>query len=84
MTKFLAIGMPLVYVITAATLTPAKAVRRDDLGHLSPGATGDVSIISLDEQHVELEDVLGETVPFHQNLISQGTVQGGKFVHAAQ
>lgn len=78
MTKFLAIGMPLTNVICASTLAPAKAIRREDLGHLTKGATGDASIISLVDQHVELEDVLGETVRFGQNLIPVGRVSDGK------
>ena len=64
MTKFLALGMSLVDVIKAASLNPARAIRRDDLGHLTIGKTGDASIVTLKNQVIDLVDALGETVPF--------------------
>jgi len=84
MTKFLALGMPLVNVIKAASLNPAKAIRRDDLGHLTVGKTGDASIIVLKNQDILLEDALGETISFNQNIVPMGTIQDGKFVMAKQ
>jgi len=84
MTKFLALGMPLMDVIRAASITPAKAIRRDDLGHLTPGAAGDASVISLSKQQVDLEDALGKTLPFDHNLAPVGVVQGGKFTLTAE
>jgi len=84
MTKFLALGMPLVNVIKAASLNPAKAIRRDDLGHLTAGKTGDASIIVLKNQDLLLEDALGKTISFNQNIVPMGTIQDGKFVMAKQ
>jgi dihydroorotase len=40
MTKFLALDMTLPDVIRAATVAPADAMRRPDLGRLAPGAAG--------------------------------------------
>ena len=43
--KMMAIGMPLAEVIYRCTVTPARAIRRPDLGTLSPGADADVAIL---------------------------------------
>ena len=51
MSKFLCLGMKLDDVVRAATATPAKAIRRDDLGSLLPGSVGDASILRLSAVH---------------------------------
>ena len=43
--KCLAMGMPLQEVIFRCTVTPAKAIRRPDLGTLSEGAEADVAVL---------------------------------------
>jgi dihydroorotase len=79
MTKFLALGAPLGAVVRAATLAPAEAVRRPDLGRLAPGAAGDASVLRLEEAPVTLEDVLGETIEHPRRLVPVGTVMGGRW-----
>jgi dihydroorotase len=43
--KCLAMGLPLQEVIYRCTVTPARAIRRPDLGTLSPGAEADVAVL---------------------------------------
>jgi dihydroorotase len=43
--KMMAIGMPLSEVIYRCTVTPAKAIRRPELGTLSVGAEADVAVL---------------------------------------
>jgi dihydroorotase len=43
--KCLAMGMPLQEVIYRSTVTPARAIRRPDLGTLSEGADADVAVL---------------------------------------
>jgi dihydroorotase len=43
--KCLAMGMPLQEVIYRCTVTPAKAIRRPDLGTLSEGAEADIAVL---------------------------------------
>jgi dihydroorotase len=83
MTKFLALGMTLPEVIRAATVAPADAVRRRDLGRLAPGAAGDASVIRLAEIPTELEDVQGNLVPSRTRLVPEGMVIGGQWVETA-
>jgi dihydroorotase len=80
MTKFLALGMPLPDVIRAATLAPADALRRPDLGRLTPGAAGDASVIAIADQPVDLEDVQGNIIPSDTRLVPRGMVIGGVWV----
>ena len=80
MTKFLALGMPLDEVIRAATETPARALRRPDLGTLAVGAAGDASLIALEDREIALKDVLGELVKHPQRLVAKGMVLGGRWV----
>ena len=77
MTKFLALGMPLVDVIGAVTQAAAAALHRPDLGTFAVGATGDASVISLNQRVIELEDVLGETITHPELLVPKGIVMGG-------
>ena len=82
MTKFLALGIPLMDVIRATSIAPAKVLMRDDLGQLTPDLSKDVSIIRLKDQQVDLEDAVGKTMPFNQNIAPVGTVQAGKLILA--
>ncbi|MBD3678532.1 MAG: amidohydrolase/deacetylase family metallohydrolase [Rhodobacteraceae bacterium] len=79
MTKFMALGWTLPEVVEAASAAPARALGLPDLGHLRKGALGDVSVFREVEGAVELEDVLGETVPFDRRLTSVGIAVGGEW-----
>jgi len=46
MSKHLAMGMPLAEVITRSTVTPARAIRRPELGTMSVGAEADVAVLA--------------------------------------
>lgn len=77
MTKFRALGWSLPDVVEAASVAPARALRREDLGHLSPGATGDVSVIREEEGAIALDDVMGEVVNHNSCLKSVGIARAG-------
>lgn len=82
MTKFLALGWSMPEVIAAASIAPAKAIGRDDLGHLGKSAPAEASVIRLDPATVALEDVEGEVV-MHDGLLKPvGTVSGGNWYRA--
>ena len=83
MTKFLSLGLSLPEVIQAATVAPADAMRRPELGRFAHGAAGDASIIRLADRPVELEDVQGNLVHSDTRLVPEGMVIGGKWVETA-
>jgi dihydroorotase len=82
MSKLLSLGMSLGDVIRAGTIAAAKAVGQDDIGHLSPGAAGDATVIDLAEGAFEYRDVLGETRQGRSRLTASGLVVNGKWWNA--
>lgn len=77
MTKFLALGLPLPDIIAMTTTAPADALSRPDLGHLTPGAPGDVSVLRLEPGAVTLVDVEDETMTHDETLRPVGYARAG-------
>jgi dihydroorotase len=82
MSKLLSLGMPLAEVIRAGTVAAAGAIGRDDIGHLTPGAAGDATIIDLAEGAFTYRDVLGETRQGGLRMTASGLVVAGKYRNA--
>ena len=81
MSKFLVLGVPLVEVIRATTINPVRAVRLADRGTLRPGLLGDATVLTLEQGHFVLEDVLGEKLHAERRLACRGIVLGGRWWH---
>jgi dihydroorotase len=79
MSKFLAIGMPLIEVIRASTINPALAVRKTDRGTLKPGTLGDATILDIEKGRFSFPDVLGEIRVGSEHLRCKGIVLGGRW-----
>jgi len=79
MSKFLAIGMPLVEVIRASTINPARAVRKTDRGTLAPGTLGDATVLDIEKGKFAFPDVLGEIREGSEHLRCKGIVLGGRW-----
>jgi dihydroorotase len=79
LSKFVCLGMPLKEVIRAATVNPAKAINRPDLGTLKPGSPGDAVVIDHRQGSFDYIDVLGETLTGKHRLVNAGMVVGGKW-----
>src|SRR5271165_5923585 len=77
MSKFLSLDMKLGEVVRAATVAPAKALRRGDLGSLRPGGVGDASILALEEGAFDYVDSTGEHMTGTQRLSARGVVING-------
>jgi dihydroorotase len=84
MSKFLALGLPLPEIVRAATATPARLLRRPDLGDLAPGRTGDATVLEIAEGGFELVDVTGATRPSRRKLRLRAVVLGGRLWHEAE
>jgi dihydroorotase len=78
MSKLMALGMPLLEVIRAATARPAEALRRKDLGTLALGAVGDAAILNLAEGAFDYVDVMGERITGERRLEVEAIVLGGR------
>jgi dihydroorotase len=81
MSKFLALGIPLVEVIRATTVNPARAVSLQDRGTLRPGLLGDATVLTLEQGRFVFQDVLGEELHSEQKLACRGIVLGGRWWH---
>ena len=61
MSKLLHVGMPMVDVIKATTITPAKAIGKSSvIGSLGVGRDADITILKLEPYGVVLEDTGGQ------------------------
>lgn len=78
LTKFLALGVPIGDVVALATSGPARLLGCDDLGHLAPGAAGDVTLLSVEEGAFDLTDAVGRTLTTDRRLKVEGLVVGGR------
>jgi dihydroorotase len=79
MSKLVALGMPLVEVLRAATQRPAEAIARPELGTLKVGGIGDVAVLKLQPGRFTFIDAVGAPLVADQRLISNGIVIGGKW-----
>ncbi|MBZ9862458.1 amidohydrolase/deacetylase family metallohydrolase [Mesorhizobium sp. CA12] len=79
MSKLMALGMPLVEVLRAATQRPAEAIARPELGTLKVGGTGDVAVLKLQPGRFTFVDAVGASLVADQRLVSKGIVIGGKW-----
>jgi dihydroorotase len=81
MDKFLAMGMSLDDVIARSTWNPAREIKQDELGHLSPGALGDVAVLRMEKGRFGLVDMNGARMDSTQRLVCELTVRDGKVVY---
>jgi len=69
MSKFLALGVPLVKVVEMSTLAPAKVLGMEKtVGTLRPGATADVAVFDLEEGSFVFRDVRGRSLEGQHSL----------------
>jgi dihydroorotase len=81
MSKFLAMGLPLEDVVRRATWNPAREVRHEELGHLSPGAPADVAVLRLESGRFGFVDSFGGRLEGSRKLVCEMTLRDGKVVY---
>jgi len=81
MSKFLNMGMSLDDVIVRSTWHPAREIKREEYGHLTPGATADISVLSLQKGNFGFVDVNGARMKGSQRLVCEVTVHDGRVVY---
>jgi dihydroorotase len=80
MSKYMAIGMSLENVITHATWSAAKSIKREDLGNLDVGAVADIAVLSLMNGKFGFIDAAGNRLEGNHKLEAELTVRSGKIV----
>jgi dihydroorotase len=81
MDKFLAMGLSLDDVMLRSTWNPAKQIKREDLGHLSPGAVADIAVLRLERGSFGFVDMYGARLKGTQKLTAELTLRDGKAVY---
>ncbi len=81
MSKFLAMGMPLVEVIRASTSNPASEVLRPQLGQIAVGAEADVAVFRMDKGKFGYSDVVGGRIDGAERLQCEMTLRAGRIVY---
>jgi dihydroorotase len=80
MSKFLAMGMPLVEVVRASTTNPATQIKRPELGQIAAGAEADVAVFRLEKGRFGYADVVGGRIEGKERLGVEMTIRGGRIV----
>ncbi|MBA2354155.1 MAG: amidohydrolase/deacetylase family metallohydrolase, partial [Acidobacteria bacterium] len=78
MSKFLVTGMPLREVVRASTDTPAKVIKRPELGHLSVGAEADVALLRVLDGRFGYADGARGTITGDRRLTCELTLRAGR------
>jgi dihydroorotase len=81
MSKFLALGMDLQIVIKASTWTPARVIKREELGSLSVGSEADIAVLNVREGKFGLFDYTGYKIEANKKLECEMTIRAGKIVY---
>jgi dihydroorotase len=81
MGKMLALGEPLAAVIAQSTWHPAREIKQDALGNLSPGATADIAVLRLEKGKFGFLDMHGAKLTGTQRLTAEMTLKDGRIVY---
>lgn len=81
MSKFLNLKMPLNDVIRASTWNPAREIKREEFGHLTPGAAADIAVLRLESGKFGFMDVEGYSLQGTQRLGCEMTINGGSVLY---
>ncbi len=83
MAKMMALGAGLEEVIAWSTVNPARALRRDDIGTLKVGGSGDVTVLEMTEGEYTYYDVAGQPYPGRHRFAATLTVCRGVVTYEA-
>jgi dihydroorotase len=78
--KFLNLGMTVDQVVARTTWNPARQIRREEFGHLSPGAVADVAVLRLETGSFGFVDSARTRFKGTQKLTAEMTIKGGQVV----
>lgn len=81
MSKFLALGLSVDDVILRSTWNSARAIRQEQLGHLSVGAPADVAVLRMESGEFGFLDSYGARLRGNRKLTCELTLREGKIVY---
>ena len=77
LTKFLYLGLPLEKAVERATVAPARAIGRPELGTLRVGSPADLAVFNIRSEPVELWDTHLQRRTWDRRLRVEATVRAG-------
>jgi dihydroorotase len=80
MSKFLNLGMSIQDVILKSTWAPARVIGHEELGHLSPGAGADITVLNLQSGSFGFIDSEGRKLAGTQRLNCELVLRDGRVV----
>ncbi|WP_411031683.1 amidohydrolase/deacetylase family metallohydrolase [Spongiimicrobium sp. 3-5] len=80
MSKYLNMGMPLKEVLLRGSWNAAKAIKREDLGHLSVGAEADIAVLGLKLGKFGFVDARNNRITGDKKFEAELTIRAGKVV----
>jgi dihydroorotase len=81
MSKFLALGLSVDDVIERTTWNAAKAIKQQQLGHLSVGAIADVAVLRVEKGDFGFLDMYNARLNGKERLECEMTLKDGKIVY---
>ncbi len=79
--KMMAIGLSLKEVVTEMTWHPARQIKHEELGNLSPGSVADIAVLSVANGSFGFTDMVNTRVTGTKKLVDELTIKGGKIVY---
>jgi dihydroorotase len=79
--KMMAIGLSLKEVVAEMTWHPARQIKHEELGNLSPGSVADIAVLSLQNGKFGFTDMVNTRVNGTRKLVDELTIKGGKIVY---
>ena len=82
MSTFMAMGMDIPHIIKASTWNPAKAIKREELGHISEGAIADLALIHVRQGQFGVWDKNGYKLETDKRFECEMTIKDGVIVYS--
>ena len=81
MSTVMAMGMTLPDIIRASTWKPAQTIKHEELGHLTPGACADVTLLSIRQGNFGFWDKNDYKIMGKQKFECELTIRAGTVVY---
>jgi len=79
--KLMLLGETIPEVFTQMTWNPAREIKQEQLGNLSPGAIADVAVFSEEHGHFGFYDMFGSKAMGTDKLVCELTIKDGRIVY---
>jgi dihydroorotase len=79
--KILNLGVPLKEVVAEMTSHPAREIKHEELGSLSPGAIADVAILRVEHGNFGFTDMVNARLDGKEKLLCEITIKDGRIVY---